>query len=176
MRVAARSGALATGALVLACALAFALGAAAPARAAGPAELSLVDSATGQARTVSLAGSTTHVVFFATWCPACVDELERLSLLRARWDAADYRLVVVAVRTRQSADRLASFAAGRDLPVSLLFDAEGAAQRALRADALPVHILFDASGEEVFRANRLAGDFEDALSERLSASRRPRRR
>ena len=43
-----------------------------------------------------------HLVFFATWCPPCVQELERLADLEERWGNRGYRLVLVAVRNRHT--------------------------------------------------------------------------
>jgi hypothetical protein len=74
-------------------------------------------------------------------------------------------LVLVAVRTRQTADRLARFAAERRPPGELLFDSTGDAARTLRADGLPTHVLFDASGAEIHRAPSL----EDGLVKALEA-------
>ena len=60
-----------------------------------------------------------HVVFFATWCPECVDELDRLADLEARWNGRGYRLVLVAVPTRHTAERLRKFAQDRMPPGEL---------------------------------------------------------
>jgi thiol-disulfide isomerase/thioredoxin len=113
-----------------------------------------------------------HIVFFATWCPPCVKELERLAEIQARWEERGYRLVLVAVKTRHTAERLARFAAQDRVPGELLFDSEGQAARALGGEQLPTHLLFDSSGSQVHRAASLDEGFIEAL-EKLVLEREP---
>jgi thiol-disulfide isomerase/thioredoxin len=110
-------------------------------------------------------------VFFATWCPDCVEELTQLGGLEARWEEQGYRLVIVAVRTRQSADRLVDFIEEERPPGRLLFDMKGEAERAWNVTQLPTHVVLDASGREVARSNKLDGKVETAIAE-LFAERR----
>jgi thiol-disulfide isomerase/thioredoxin len=112
-----------------------------------------------------------HLVFFATWCPTCVDELVRLGELEARWGGQGYRLVIVAVRARQSADRLADFVNEQHPPGRVLFDAKGEAESVWKAERLPTHVVIDASGREVARASGLDGEVERALAELLAKQR-----
>ena len=113
-----------------------------------------------------------HLVFFATWCPPCVEELDRLGELHARWEGRGYRLVLVGVNRRQTADRLNRFARGRSLPGRLLFDASGGAGRSLGADELPTHIVLDAKGNEVLRASGLDDEVELAIERLMKSGRR----
>lgn len=111
-----------------------------------------------------------HVVFFATWCPHCLEEFDRLADLEARWQPRGYRLVLVAVRKRHTAENLKRFGQQRQLPGRLLFDAGGTAAERLHASDLPTHILFDASGKELARAGSLAGDIEQTIHTRIRAA------
>lgn len=137
------------------------------ASAAGAPSWRLTDPRNGSAVTVSPGGGVLHVVFFATWCPQCVDELDSLANLEARWEEAGYRLVIVAVETRHTAPRLKAFIDARHPPGRLLFDADGSVQKALDAGSLPTHIVFDADGREVLRAPALSEGVEDALRKLL---------
>ena len=114
-----------------------------------------------------------HVAFFATWCQACVEELPELDALEARWSDRGYRLVLVAVRSRQTAERLSSFAGGRELPGRLGFDEAGELEKALAARELPTHVLLDARGNELFRAHR-AAELGAAIEKALGGSSRRR--
>jgi peroxiredoxin len=105
-------------------------------------------------------------VFFATWCPPCKEELSRLTELEARFGDRGYRLLIIAVSTRQSAERLAGFAAEHRLPGELLFDAGGDAERAWGVERLPTHIVLDASGREALRSGGLDATVSAAV-ERL---------
>lgn len=125
----------------------------APALAGG---IEAQDVATGTERPVVAAGSRlTHVVFLATWCPPCLEELQDLADAAARYEDDGYQVVLVAVSSRQDPDKLKRFAAGRDLPGRLMFDASGRAQRALGVDAVPTHVLLASDGSEVARASSL---------------------
>jgi hypothetical protein len=136
----------------------------------------LQDPGTGESVVVEPGAEALHLVFFATWCQTCVDELTRLGELEARWGGQGYQLVIVALRERQSADRLAVFVKEKHPPGRTLFDAKGEAQRVWEPERLPTHVVIDASGREVARARGLAGDIEEALAELLAKQRGGERR
>ncbi len=123
----------------------------------------LEEPGSGSEVTLNAGAPALHVVFFATWCPPCMEELDRLAETEARWQERGYRLVLIAVKTRHTSERLASFAAERRPPGELLFDSRGDAAKALGGSHLPAHILFDSSGKEVHRA----ASFDDGVVEAL---------
>jgi thiol-disulfide isomerase/thioredoxin len=130
-----------------------------------------VDPVSGAPVTVD-AGRPTHLVFLATWCGDCLDELPRLSELNDRWSGRGYRLVLVAVPTRQDAERLRVFAAERRPPGELLWDRDGSVTRALGVDGLPTHILFDMDGREVQRWPSFDESVERAVERLVAEARR----
>ncbi len=132
--------------------------------AAGPFPLELVEPDTGRSTRVAPGPKALHVVFFATWCSPCTAELAELAELETRWRDSGYRLVIVAVASRHSADRLARYAGEHDMPRTLLFDSTGAAQAALAADRLPTHVVFDATGSERARSGALDDSIRDAVA------------
>lgn len=153
-------------------AIAFAAICAIPSTSLGAsASATLQDPASGRPVVVEPGARALHLVFFATWCPGCVDELTSLGGLEARWGEQGYRLVIVAVRTRQEADRLADFVKEEQPPGQLLFDVNGEAERVWKATQLPTHVVLDASGREVARSNRLNGKVESAIAELLDERR-----
>jgi peroxiredoxin len=129
-----------------------------------PFPLTALDPISGAEVALRPGAPATHVVFFAVWCPPCVEELERLSDLELRWDERGYRLIVMAVQTRHSAGRLVRFAKEVQPPGELLFDSEGRVQKALDAGELPLHVVFDANGKIVTRAPRVSDELEAALA------------
>jgi len=140
-----------------------ALVAAATALADGPVSLDLVDPATGAPVTVTSGAPLLHVVLFATWCPPCVEELDALAELEARWQQRGYTLVLVAVQTRHSADRLVRFSAERTPPGRLLHDASGQAPGRLGGEALPTHVLIGPGGQVLLRAAAYEDGVEEAV-------------
>ena len=134
----------------------------------------LLDPETGKPVELPVGAQALHLVFFATWCPTCIGELTDLSELDARWSRKGYRLVIVAVRTRHDAARLAEFIADERPPGRMLFDSEGVAEQRWGAKRLPTHVVLDANGKEVARSSALGPEIEAAL-ERLLDERRGRK-
>jgi thiol-disulfide isomerase/thioredoxin len=104
-----------------------------------------------------------HLVFFATWCPPCRDELPRLAELVTRWGDRGYRLVVIAVPTRQTAERLREFLGTGGVEGEFLFDAKGAAQNKFRTTQLPSHVILDGGGKIVLQAPGLDDEVESTI-------------
>lgn len=140
----------------------------------GP-ELRAVDPSTGEAVALDPAQGPLHVVFIATWCRPCLAELPRLFDLEDRWKQDGYRLVLVAVSTRQSRERLVEFLAQGPVPGRLLFDSTGTVAAAFGATTIPVHILTDRSGRVVARAGTLDADFRSAVERLVRQEGRPGR-
>jgi thiol-disulfide isomerase/thioredoxin len=135
-------------------------------------ELRLHDPKTGSPVVVAPGAGALHLVLFATWCPPCEAELERLRELEARFQDRGYTLVLVAVQARQTPDRLVAYAADKSPPGRLLYDADGSVEKSLGAGEVPTHVLLDAAGNEVARAGALGPEIEAAV-ERLLDRRRP---
>lgn len=93
----------------------------------------------------SLRGKPTVLVFWATWCGACVEEMAGLEQLAAR---ADGRYEVLAV-SREPRAKLARWAKKRARPVPIAIDARGEAFAAYRVESLPTHVIIDAEGRVV---------------------------
>lgn len=136
--------------------------------AADPISFSLPHAVSGKTHEVRSGSKALHVVFFATWCPYCVEELEQLTEFEDRWKERDYQLVVIAVQDRHDAARLKRFAAREHVPGLFVFDADGKASAKLRAADLPTHIVFDAAGNEVHRSPRLSADTVSVLRSLLA--------
>jgi thiol-disulfide isomerase/thioredoxin len=131
--------------------------------------VTLTDPATGAEVRIEPGAAALHVVFFATWCLPCVEELDALAELEARWESRGYRLVLVAVENRHTRERLVRFAAEDEPPGRLLFDSDGSADSNLRVSELPTHLLFDAEGREKLRAANYDGDVAAAVASLVGA-------
>ena len=158
-----------------ACAFALTLMLAGPATAQAPSlafPLHLTDPEKGTVVDVKGGARLTHLVFFATWCPPCLAEMARLQELEASWGRQGYRLVLVAVQTRQTADRLRAFVEKDSPPGQVLLDADGAVQKAAAVADLPAHLLLAPDGTIVFRAGALADGVVPEVEKRLGVRRR----
>ena len=134
--------------------------------------LQLSDPVKGAMVSVPGGARLTHLVFFATWCPPCLAEMARLQELEATWGRQGYRLVLVAVQTRQTPERLRAFVEKESPPGRVLLDADGAVQRAAGVADLPAHLLLAPDGTIVFRAAALADGVVPEVERRLGVRRR----
>jgi len=128
--------------------------------------LTAIDPATGDAVALDPSQGPMHVAFIATWCRPCMDEIPKLVDLEDRWKPDGYRLVLVAVATRQTPERLRELLAQGPLPGRLLFDASGAVAAAFGAATIPTQALVDRGGRIVARSGALDAAFKQAV-ERL---------
>lgn len=151
----------------LGAALLLALGAVTAASAGDPVSLDLVDPVSGSVVTLTPGAPLLHLVLFATWCPPCVEELDALAELEARWESSGYSLVLVAVQKRHSEERLTRFSAERNPPGRLLHDSAGKAPEALAGEGLPTHVLIDADGTVILRAAALDDGVVDAVNKQM---------
>lgn len=166
------SGPLRSGLRVATALLIWALAVAAPRAEVVASSLELTDPGQDTRVTVVPQAGLTHLVFFATWCPPCTAELPRLAELEARWAGRGYRLVLVAVSGRQSADRLRQFKAGADPPGMLLWDSDGKVSARLDAGEIPTHLLVDSRGRIVLRAPELNAAVEQTIAQMLGQGER----
>lgn len=123
-----------------------------------------LDVPTGRPASVLAGAPLTHVVLFATWCEACVEELPLLVDLAARWEDDGYRVVIVAVQARQSRDRLIRFEDRTLMPGRFLMDVSGAVRQMLEIEVVPTHVLLDSRGREVHRATALDDGIRNAIA------------
>ena len=121
---------------------------------------------------VPLGPRLTHVVFFATWCPPCLSEMPRLKELEATWGRQGYRLVLVAVQTRQTPERLAAFVEREAPPGRVILDADGSLQRAAGVEELPAHFLVGQDGQVLARRPSLREGVVTEVEKHLGVRRR----
>jgi thiol-disulfide isomerase/thioredoxin len=142
------------------------------ARAGSEAPLPVVleDVATGSATELAPGAAALHVVFFAPWCPSCLDELKALTEMEERWSDRGYRLILIAVRNRNTRERLLRFSEQQRAPGKIYLDASGEAQRSFAAEEIPTHFLLDATGRVVGRWPGLADEVEQGVRKLLLAS------
>jgi len=90
-------------------------------------------------------GKPVVLVFWATWCGACREEMPELDRLTRE---ADGRYAVLTA-SRESPEALARFAAARHLMVTMGSDRSGQAFAAYRVESLPTTVIINAEGRVV---------------------------
>jgi thiol-disulfide isomerase/thioredoxin len=127
-------------------ALGLALGLAAPAAHAGAAPEFRATTLEGD--TLQLASFRGHVVvvdFWASWCPPCRDQLERLAALEKQMPG----LVVLAVNVDTRRDRVERFVKRQQVPRRIVLDPKGTVASRYAVQGMPWTVLVDARGQIV---------------------------
>ena len=101
-------------------------------------------------------GEVVALVFWASWCGSCRQELERFERLRRTYGSAG--LVVLGVNLDQEPARASALAGAAGIGFPVLLDVGKDVSRTYRADDLPLIVLIDRQG--AIRARH------DALDER----------
>jgi peroxiredoxin len=99
------------------------------------------------------AGRVALVTLWATWCDACVDELDALARLSHRAGARGG--LVVAVAVGEPHERVAEFVAGRHLPWPQLVDEQFRFADALGQKRVPATLVIDRAGRVVYAGGAL---------------------
>jgi cytochrome c biogenesis protein CcmG, thiol:disulfide interchange protein DsbE len=101
-----------------------------------------------------LRGRVAVVSFWATWCDACVGEIDALKRLQAQ-AAARRDAVVVGVAVGETRETVAAFARERGLPYAQLVDTDFRLADALGESRVPATLVVDRRGRIVFRGGAL---------------------
>jgi thiol-disulfide isomerase/thioredoxin len=123
------------------------------ARTLPPTSVVTLDGTATNLRSV-LHGRVGVVSLWATWCVACVSEMDALARLQAQADAhGDAMVVGVAVGERREV--VAAFARKRGMIYAQLVDEDFRLADALGQDHVPATLVIDRSGNIVFRGGAL---------------------
>lgn len=128
-------------------------------------------AAGGGTASIPLGTGVTHVVFLASWCPPCLEELPTLRELEARYGAEGYQLVIVAVGRRQTLARVQKLQRDRELPGKVIFDADGALERRFSVTDLPHHLLLGSDGTVLWEGDSPDESLQERLADRLDGGR-----
>lgn len=97
--------------------------------------------------------AVTEIVVVAAWCPPCeravTEARRRLGPLRRQ----GYRVVLVGVSRRQSAEQFSAWAEKQGFGGPLVHDADGELERLLGARLLPWHVVTGRDGKVLHRGD-----------------------
>lgn len=115
----------------------------------GPGEPALTDLAGRPVDLADFEGRPVWIVFWATWCPPCRDEMPALSA--AAEAHADAGLVLLAISVEEPAVEVKAFVDELDLRMRVLTDPRGRSMRQWAVFGLPTHYLVAPDGTIAWR-------------------------
>lgn len=98
------------------------------------------------------------LVFWASWCPSCVDEIPVLN----EWQEAyqEHGLRILSVNVRESSQEVADFIKRYPVKYPVLMDSEGAVANRYALSGLPVSLFLAKGGEILYYGFSLPPNLE----------------
>jgi peroxiredoxin len=107
-------------------------------------EFRLQDIAGKEASLEQFKGSVIFLVFWATWCATCKDELSELEALYKKYHGKG--LIIIGINVDASVARVVKFLDKTHITYPLLLDSKGEAGDAYRVTGLPTAFLINREG------------------------------
>jgi peroxiredoxin len=101
------------------------------------------------------------LVFWATWCPNCIEAIPALNALHAGPLAG--KMQVLGLNYLETRKKVASAAKANNILYPVLLDESGKAARAYGIVGIPTYVLIDRTGKIVYRENVLPEDISRYL-------------
>lgn len=109
-----------------------------------------------------------HLVFWATWCPACLMEIPKLKNLYHAIENKPYEILSIDVGINDSIERVKQTQARYQIPYKILFDGTGEVSRRYGIIGVPTYIIIDKEGIIKNQFNQLPEDTKTYLAQVLS--------
>jgi len=114
----------------------------------------------------SYKGKVVLIVFFATWCPSCQDEMPKLESICERYKASKFE--VLAVNIKENANSVRAFADDNKLSFPVLLDSKGGVANTFKVRYIPRIFILSKAGEIVFTSHYLqAEDLEKEVKKAI---------
>lgn len=110
---------------------------------------------------------TILIVFWATWCPYCVNEIPDLIKIQDKYDTKD--LEVWALNIKESKEKVVSFAKKRSINYTVLLDSSGLVANVYKISGIPANIVIDKKGI-IRSAGQLPDNYEEFFDKLINES------
>jgi peroxiredoxin len=101
------------------------------------------------------------LMFWATWCPYCVEEMPKLMELRSQVRGDD--LAILGIDLEEGRDAVAAYVEKRGVNFPVLLDSDAYVAGRYGIEGVPTFILIDREGKGVVADNRLGKGFMDLI-------------
>ncbi len=113
-----------------------------------------------------LAGKTTVMEFWATWCPNCKQLEPTIAAAHAKYKDR-VQFVAVAVSLNQSVERVKAYQQRFNLPFTFVYDRRGDASEAYDAPATSYVVIVNAAGKVTYTGVGGKQDLDSAIAAAL---------
>ncbi len=110
--------------------------------------------------------SNVLLVFWATWCPYCIQEVPKLKKLHSKYDAKDLKIISINVASNDPLPRVKAAQQKLGMPYPILYDKTNIVSRMYGVQGIPVSIVIDRKGTIQFRGFQMPETI-DALFDQL---------
>lgn len=108
-----------------------------------------------------------HVVFWATWCFPCVQEIPTLKQIYAKYHERGLEILGVAPNMDQTAEGVAALAQELKINYPILWDAQGTAMRTYKISYIPQNFLIGKDGVIRYAGTTLPTGYEQLIEKLL---------
>jgi peroxiredoxin len=118
-------------------------------------------------KTFSNNGKPIVILFWATWCKPCIQEMKAIHEVYEEWqEQTGVKIIAISIDDSRSSKKVAPFVKGRDWKFDVYIDENGDFRRAMNVNNPPHSFIIDAKGKIVWQHNGYApGDEENMLKE-----------
>jgi len=119
-------------------------------------------------KTFSNNGKPFIILFWATWCKPCIQELKTMHEIYEEWqEKTGVKIIAVSIDDSRSSKKVAPFVNGRGWTFDVYIDENSDFKRAMNVNNPPHSFLVDGKGKIVFQHNGFAPGDEDNLFKEL---------
>ena len=103
------------------------------------------------------------MVFFATWCRGCKEEIPVIKSIYRRYAGDKLGLVAVNTNFNDSLERSLRYREDNELPYTIVFDKQGDAAKNYMVLGVPMILMVDRSGIIRYRSSRFPDNLDKAI-------------
>ncbi len=96
------------------------------------------------------------LVFWATWCPYCVQEIPELKKINSEYKSKG--LEIIAVDIKENPALVSNFAKKQGIDYIIVIDTDGSVSRGYNVVGIPTNVLIDKNGVIQYNANPMPSE------------------
>jgi peroxiredoxin len=105
------------------------------------------------------------IIFWATWCPACLQSIPYFSNIHAQYSPRGLEVVSINIASNDPLPRVQRFQEANKLPYRILYDEKTDVSRTFAVFGIPTTLIIDRDGIIRYRGNLLPDDVNKLFDE-----------